>query len=201
MELASQRDPVWRPAAEDGQRRDVVQQVAGGGEPPARVVRGHGVRGRRRGRRGRQRARSGRPGAPIAACAHFSCACACALQTTRCPALPCWEHAPAHAVRAHAHVRACATRAAAHAKRVDGRACHVRMRVHAARACAQVLDLLVNDDSWLDRAAFGWLPERYLRMMPRMKHIVPVIDHDRGVAVSGPGKNSPIRPTLPPHAA
>ncbi len=64
----------------------------------------------------------------------------------------------------------------------------------------QAMDLLVNDDGWIDRAAFGWLPESYLRMMPRHRHIQPVIDHDRGAPVSGRGKNSPIVPVLPPHA-
>ena len=62
----------------------------------------------------------------------------------------------------------------------------------------QVMDLLVNDDGWIDRLAFGWLPESYLRMMPRHSAVVPVIDHDRGAAVSGKGKNSPIKPVLPP---
>jgi len=65
----------------------------------------------------------------------------------------------------------------------------------------QVMDLLVNEDGWIDRVRFGWLPESYLRMMPRHKHIVPVIDHDRGAPVSGKGKNSPHMPVLPPHAA
>ena len=64
----------------------------------------------------------------------------------------------------------------------------------------QTLDLLVNDDGWIDRCAFGWLPAAYLRMMPRHKGIAPVLDHDRGVAVSGMGRNSPVRPVLPPHA-
>ena len=62
----------------------------------------------------------------------------------------------------------------------------------------QVMDLLVKDDCWIDRAAFGWLPESYLRMMPRHAHIEPVIDHDRGGPVSGKGKNSPLKPELPP---
>ena len=62
----------------------------------------------------------------------------------------------------------------------------------------QALDLLVNDDGWIDRCSFGWLPESYLRMMPRHKHIEPVIDHDRGAPVSGRGKNSPVKPVLPP---
>ena len=65
----------------------------------------------------------------------------------------------------------------------------------------QTMDLLVNEDGWIDRCAFGWLPESYLRMMPRHRHITPVIDHDRGVAVSGKGKNSPIDPVLPPRVA
>jgi hypothetical protein len=65
----------------------------------------------------------------------------------------------------------------------------------------QVLDLLVNDDGWIDRASYGWLPESYLRMMPRHKHIMPVIDHDRGAPVSGPGRNSPVKPVLPPHSS
>jgi hypothetical protein len=64
----------------------------------------------------------------------------------------------------------------------------------------QTLDLLVNDDGWIDRAAFGWLPASYLRMMPRHKHVVAVIDHDRGNAVSGIGRNSPVKPVLPPRA-
>ena len=44
----------------------------------------------------------------------------------------------------------------------------------------QVLDLLVNNDGWIDRASYGWLPVSYLRMMPRHKNITPVINHDRG---------------------
>ena len=63
----------------------------------------------------------------------------------------------------------------------------------------QAMDLLVNDDRWIDRAAFGWLPESYLRMMPRHQHITPVIDHDRGAPVSSRGKNSALEPVLPPH--
>lgn len=62
----------------------------------------------------------------------------------------------------------------------------------------QVMDLLVNEDRWIDRVAFGWLPESYLRMMPRHAHIVPVIDHDRGGPVSQKGRNSPVDPVLPP---
>lgn len=62
----------------------------------------------------------------------------------------------------------------------------------------QTMDLLVNDDGWIDRCAFGWLPESYLRMMPRHRDISPVIDHDRGAPVSGKGRNSPIEPVLPP---
>lgn len=63
----------------------------------------------------------------------------------------------------------------------------------------QTMDLLVNNDGWMDRASFGWLPESYLRMMPRHSHVEPVIDHDRGAPVSGRGRNSPIVPILPPH--
>ena len=40
-------------------------------------------------------------------------------------------------------------------------------------------------------------------MMPRHRHVGDedvVIDHDRGVPVSGKGRNSPIKPVLPPHA-
>ena len=55
------------------------------------------------------------------------------------------------------------------------------------------------EDKWIDRCAFGWLPAAYLRMMPRHRGIAAVIDHDRGGAVSGPGRNSPIKPVLPPH--
>lgn len=69
---------------------------------------------------------------------------------------------------------------------------------NAAAPDDQALDLLINDDGWIDRANYGWLPESYLRMMPRHKDIAPVIDHDRGAPVSGKGKNSPIEPTLPP---
>ena len=64
----------------------------------------------------------------------------------------------------------------------------------------QTLDLLVNEDGWIDRCAFGWLPAAYLRMAPRFSHVVPVLDHDRGLAVSAAGRNSPVRPVLPPHA-
>ena len=70
---------------------------------------------------------------------------------------------------------------------------------NAAAPDDQTLDLLVNEDGWIDRCAFGWLPAAYLRMMPRHKDIAPVLDHDRGVPVSGAGRNSPIHPTLPPH--
>ena len=103
------------------------------------------------------------------------------------------------------------------------------------------MDLLVNSppleanggDGWIDRAAFGWLPESYLRMMPRHAHITPVIEHDRGAPLTRPqgtarthrapllgalltlrahrvwhagapvssgGRNSPIKPQLPPRA-
>ena len=62
----------------------------------------------------------------------------------------------------------------------------------------QALDLLVNDDGWIDRVRFGWLPAAYLRMAPRFSHLAPVIDHDRGAPVSGAGRNSPIKPVLPP---
>ena len=63
----------------------------------------------------------------------------------------------------------------------------------------QALDLLVNDDGWIDRCAFGWLPAPYLRMAPRFSHIEPVLDHDRGLPVSGAGRNSNVKPVLPPH--
>lgn len=69
---------------------------------------------------------------------------------------------------------------------------------NAAAPDDQTLDLLVNDDGWIDRCAFGWLPASYLRMMPRFGHVAPVLDHDRGVPVSGAGRNSPIKPVLPP---
>ena len=72
---------------------------------------------------------------------------------------------------------------------------------NAAAPDDQALDLLVNEDGWIDRCAFGWLPAAYLRMLPRHKGIDPVLDHDRGVPVSGAGRNSPIRPILPPHRA
>ena len=62
----------------------------------------------------------------------------------------------------------------------------------------QALDLLVNDDGWIDRCAFGWLPASYLRMMPRHRDVAPVLDHDRGAPVSGKGRNSPVEPVLPP---
>ena len=45
----------------------------------------------------------------------------------------------------------------------------------------QALDLLVNNDGWIDRAAYGWLPAAYLRMSPHHSAVAPVIDHDRGV--------------------
>jgi len=68
---------------------------------------------------------------------------------------------------------------------------------NAAAPDDQTLDLLVNDDGWIDRIEFGWLPEVYLRM-PRHAHLAPVIDHDRGNPVSQRGRNSPVVPTLPP---
>ena len=64
----------------------------------------------------------------------------------------------------------------------------------------QALDLLVNNDGWIDRAAYGWLPAAYLRMSPHHSAVAPVIDHDRGAPVSGRGRNSPKEPVLPPHA-
>ena len=62
----------------------------------------------------------------------------------------------------------------------------------------QTLDVLVNEDGWIDRAAFGWLPAAYLRMMPRHAAIAPVLDHDRGMPVSGANRNSNVKPILPP---
>lgn len=35
----------------------------------------------------------------------------------------------------------------------------------------------------------------------RSQDIHPVIDHDRGGPISPPGKNSPIKPVLPPRLA
>ena len=58
----------------------------------------------------------------------------------------------------------------------------------------QALDLLVNDDGWIDRAAFGWLPQSYLRM-PRFVHAEPVIEHAGWPGSMG--KNSPYQPVLP----
>lgn len=37
------------------------------------------------------------------------------------------------------------------------------MAYNANAADDRTLDLLVNDDGWIDRAAFGWLPASYLR--------------------------------------
>ena len=62
----------------------------------------------------------------------------------------------------------------------------------------QVLDLLLVEGGWLQRASFGWLPSSYLRMMPSFyRGVDPVIDHDHG---NPPGllKHSEAKPQLPP---
>ena len=62
----------------------------------------------------------------------------------------------------------------------------------------QVLDLLLVEGGWLQRASFGWLPAAYLRMMPSYyRGVDPVIDHDHG---NPPGllKHSEAKPQLPP---
>ena len=61
-----------------------------------------------------------------------------------------------------------------------------------------MLDKLLVEGGWLERASFGWLPAAYLRMMPSYyRGVDPVIDHDRS---SPPGLNghSTVRPVLPP---
>ena len=72
---------------------------------------------------------------------------------------------------------------------------------NAASPDDQAMDLLVNDDGWIDRVRWGWLPAAYLRMLPRHQGVMPtaasaVLDHDRG-AMPGKG-NSPVKPVLPP---
>lgn len=72
---------------------------------------------------------------------------------------------------------------------------------NAASPDDQAMDLLVNDDGWIDRVRWGWLPAAYLRMLPRHQAVMPtaahaVLDHDRG-AMPGKG-NSPVKPVLPP---
>ena len=66
----------------------------------------------------------------------------------------------------------------------------------------QVLGLLVNDDGWMERASYGWLPASYMRMMPAHYHIPPVIEHDRGARpTGGDGLGGyQARPSMPPHA-
>ena len=62
----------------------------------------------------------------------------------------------------------------------------------------QVLDTLLKEGGWLNRASFGWLPSAYLRIMPSFyRGVVPIIDHDHG---SAPGllKHSEDKPMLPP---
>jgi hypothetical protein len=62
----------------------------------------------------------------------------------------------------------------------------------------QVLDLLLTEGEWLDRASFGWLPTSYLRIMPSFyRGIVPVIDHDHGSA-PGIAGHSEVKPRYPP---
>jgi hypothetical protein len=65
----------------------------------------------------------------------------------------------------------------------------------------QVLGLLVNDDGWMDRASYGWLPASYMRMMPAHYHIPAVIEHDRGARpTGGDGLGGyQARPSMPPH--
>jgi hypothetical protein len=62
----------------------------------------------------------------------------------------------------------------------------------------QVLDLLLSQGEWLQRASFGWVPSSYLRTMPSYyRGVVAVIDHDHG---SAPGliKHSESKPVYPP---
>ena len=62
----------------------------------------------------------------------------------------------------------------------------------------QVLDKLLVEGGWLQRASFGWLPAAYLRMMPSYyRGVDPVIDHDHG---NPPGLDghSVVHPVLPP---
>lgn len=65
----------------------------------------------------------------------------------------------------------------------------------------RTLDLLVNDDGWIDRAAFGWLPASYLRGAKSSTAEVTsgaVIKHDGGIPASSE-RNSAVVPKLPPH--
>merc|ERR1719345_255936 len=62
----------------------------------------------------------------------------------------------------------------------------------------QVLDLLLTEGGWLQRASFGWLPAAYMRNPPSYYRGVDcVIDHDHG---NPPGllKHSEVKPVLPP---
>jgi hypothetical protein len=62
----------------------------------------------------------------------------------------------------------------------------------------QVLDVLLADDGWLERASFGWLPAAYLRTMPAYyRGITTVIDHDHGNAPGIVG-HSTNKAVLPP---
>ena len=48
----------------------------------------------------------------------------------------------------------------------------------------QVLDLLLAQGGWLARTSVGYLPSSYLRTMPAYyRGVVPVIEHDHGVAL------------------
>jgi len=75
------------------------------------------------------------------------------------------------------------------------------MAYNANAADDRTLDLLVNDDGWIDRAAFGWLPASYLQGAKSSTAEVTsgaVIKHDGGIPASSE-RNSAVLPTLPPH--
>lgn len=60
----------------------------------------------------------------------------------------------------------------------------------------QALDLLVNDGGWLTRAAWGWLPEAYLRM-PRFRgRVDAVIDHRLWPGSHGNSQHTPVLPSV-----
>jgi hypothetical protein len=62
----------------------------------------------------------------------------------------------------------------------------------------QVLDKLLKEGEWLQRASYGWLPASYLRTMPSYyRGVIPVIDHDHG-NMPGLLKHSTRKPSLPP---
>ena len=62
----------------------------------------------------------------------------------------------------------------------------------------QVLDTILKEGGWINRASYGWLPASYLRTMPSYyRGVMPVIEHDHG-NMPGLLKHSTRKPRLPP---